>query len=49
VTTDTRAHQARPTTDVDHIANNYLDALVELSPITRAPDIGDLIAADAAV
>jgi len=34
VTTDTRAHQARPTTDVDHIANNYLDALVELSPIT---------------
>ena len=34
MTTDARAHQARPTTDVDHIANNYLDALVELSPIT---------------
>jgi uncharacterized protein (DUF885 family) len=34
VTTDAHAQKARPTTDVDHIANNYLDALVELSPIT---------------
>jgi uncharacterized protein (DUF885 family) len=34
VTTDPQAHQARPTTDVDQIANDYLDALVELSPIT---------------
>jgi uncharacterized protein (DUF885 family) len=34
VTTDAHARQARPTTDVDQIANDYLDALVELSPIT---------------
>jgi uncharacterized protein (DUF885 family) len=34
VTTDAHARQARPTTDVDRIANEYLDALVELSPIT---------------
>jgi uncharacterized protein (DUF885 family) len=34
VTTDAHAQQARPTTDVDQIANDYLDALVELSPIT---------------
>jgi len=33
VTTDA-APGARPTTDVDRIANDYLDALVELSPIT---------------
>jgi len=33
VTTDTDPQQARPTTDVDHIANAYLDALVDLSPI----------------
>jgi len=33
VTTDA-APGARPTTEVDHIANDYLDALVELSPIT---------------
>jgi uncharacterized protein (DUF885 family) len=34
VTTDARVRQARPTTDVDRIANDYLDALVQLSPIT---------------
>jgi uncharacterized protein (DUF885 family) len=34
VTTDAPAQQARPTTDVDRIANRYLDAFVELSPIT---------------
>jgi uncharacterized protein (DUF885 family) len=34
VTTETAAPRARPTTDVDRIANDYLDALVELSPIT---------------
>jgi len=33
VTTDA-APGARPSTDVDRIANDYLDALVELSPIT---------------
>jgi len=33
VTTDPAARQARPTTDVDRIANDYLDALVQLSPI----------------
>jgi len=33
VTTEA-APGARPTTEVDHIANDYLDALVELSPIT---------------
>jgi len=33
VTTDTQAPQARPSTEVDRIANGYLDALVELSPI----------------
>jgi uncharacterized protein (DUF885 family) len=34
VTTDIPAPEARPSTDVDRIANDYLDALVELSPIT---------------
>jgi len=34
VTTDARGPQARPTTDIDRIANDYLDGLVELSPIT---------------
>jgi len=34
VTTDADGRQARPTTDVDRIANDYLDAFVELSPIT---------------
>jgi len=34
VTTDAPAPDARRTTDVDRIANDYLDALVELSPIT---------------
>ena len=34
MTTDAQARQARPTTAVDQIANDYLDALVELSPIT---------------
>ena len=34
MTTDAHARLARPTTDVDQIANDYLDALVELSPIT---------------
>jgi uncharacterized protein (DUF885 family) len=34
VTTDAPAPEARPSTDVDRIANDYLDALVELSPIT---------------
>jgi uncharacterized protein (DUF885 family) len=33
VTTETAAPQVRPATDVDRIANGYLDALVELSPI----------------
>jgi len=33
MTTDTQAAQARGTTDLDRIANGYLDALVELSPI----------------
>ena len=33
VTTDARGPQARPTTDIDVIANDYLDGLVELSPI----------------
>ncbi|MEO8556664.1 MAG: DUF885 domain-containing protein [Actinomycetota bacterium] len=33
MTTDA-APGARPTTEVDHIANTYFDALVELSPIT---------------
>jgi uncharacterized protein (DUF885 family) len=34
MTTDAHARQQRPTTAVDAIANDYLDALVELSPIT---------------
>ncbi|MEP7191989.1 MAG: DUF885 domain-containing protein [Actinomycetota bacterium] len=34
MTTDAHARLARPTTVVDQIANDYLDALVELSPIT---------------
>jgi uncharacterized protein (DUF885 family) len=34
VTIDADAHAARATTDVDRIANGYLDELVELSPIT---------------
>jgi uncharacterized protein (DUF885 family) len=34
MTTDPLAWQPRPTTDIDRIANDYLDALVELSPIT---------------
>jgi uncharacterized protein (DUF885 family) len=34
VTTDAHAQTARPTTDVDRIANGYLDAFVQLSPIT---------------
>jgi uncharacterized protein (DUF885 family) len=34
VNTDAHALQARPPTDVDRIANGYLDAVVELSPIT---------------
>ena len=34
MTTDAHARQARPTTDVDRIANDYLDAFVQLSPIT---------------
>ena len=34
VTTDAHALPARPFTDVDRIANEYLDALVDLSPIT---------------
>jgi len=33
VTNDAHAQQARPTTDVDSIANDYLDAFVRLSPI----------------
>jgi len=33
VTTDAHARQARPITEVDRIANDYLDSLVELSPI----------------
>jgi len=32
--TDAPARQARPITDVDRIANDYLDALVEQSPMT---------------
>ncbi len=39
MTTDTHTPGARPTTDVDRIANDYLDALVELSPIT-ATELG---------
>ncbi|MBE3076754.1 MAG: DUF885 family protein, partial [Actinobacteria bacterium] len=34
VTSDAQARQVRPTTDVDRIANDYLNAFVELSPIT---------------
>ena len=34
MTTDARVPQARPTTDIDRIANDYLDGVVELSPIT---------------
>lgn len=34
MTTDAHAQQARPITEVDHIANGYLDAFVRLSPIT---------------
>jgi uncharacterized protein (DUF885 family) len=34
VTHDAHARPARPLTDVDRIANGYLDALAELSPIT---------------
>ncbi len=34
MTTDAPTPEARPSTDVDRIANDYLDALVELSPIT---------------
>jgi len=34
VTTDSQMRQPRPSTDVDRIADGYLDALVELSPIT---------------
>ena len=34
MTTEAGASVARPTTDVDRIANDYLDAFVELSPIT---------------
>jgi uncharacterized protein (DUF885 family) len=34
VTTDAPARQARPTTEVDRIADGYLDAFVRLSPIT---------------
>ena len=34
MTTDAPAPEARPTTDVDRIANGYLDELVALSPIT---------------
>jgi len=34
VNTDAAAREARPTTAVDRIANDYLDALVDLSPIT---------------
>jgi uncharacterized protein (DUF885 family) len=34
VNTDPRGPAARPVTDVDRIANDYLDGLVELSPIT---------------
>jgi uncharacterized protein (DUF885 family) len=33
VTTDPHGRQPRPATDVDRIANDYLDALIELSPI----------------
>ncbi|MEP7036015.1 MAG: DUF885 domain-containing protein [Actinomycetota bacterium] len=33
MTTDTRGPQARPTTEIDAIANAYLDGVVELSPI----------------
>src|SRR5450631_228555 len=33
MTTDPHAPQSRPTTEIDRIANDYLDALVELSPI----------------
>ena len=34
MTTDAQATHARPTTDIDRIANDYLDAFVKLSPIT---------------
>ena len=34
MTTDTHGPEARSTTDVDRIADDYLDSLVELSPIT---------------
>jgi uncharacterized protein (DUF885 family) len=34
MTTDAPSRQPRATTDVDRIADDYLDALVELSPIT---------------
>ncbi|MDQ1538837.1 MAG: hypothetical protein QOE58_3230 [Actinomycetota bacterium] len=34
MTTDTAEPIARPTTAIDRVANDYLDALVELSPIT---------------
>ena len=34
MTTDAPAPESRPTTDVDRIANGYLDELVALSPIT---------------
>jgi uncharacterized protein (DUF885 family) len=34
VTTDTRGPQARPITDIDRIANDYLDGMVGLSPMT---------------
>ena len=33
MTTDAQPREARPTTDVDRIANDYLDSLVGLSPI----------------
>jgi uncharacterized protein (DUF885 family) len=39
VTTDTPGPTARPNSDVDRIANGYLDALVELSPI-MATELG---------
>ena len=34
MTSDTFGPEPRPITDVDRIANDYLDGLVELSPIT---------------
>ena len=39
MTTDPHAPGARPATDVDRIADDYLDAFVELSPIT-ATELG---------